>query len=50
MVKVKKSNILAEKLRKNGNSDFWVKMNIGYVSVMWVVGALLSQILKLKAN
>ena len=45
-----KINILAEELRKNGNSDLWVKLILGCVSVMGVVGALLSQIFKLKAN
>ena len=45
-----KIEYLAEELKKNGNSDYWVKLGLGCLSVIGIVGSLLSQIFKLKAN
>ena len=45
-----KINYLAEELKKNGNTDYWVKLGLGCLSVIGIVGSILSQIFKLKAN
>ena len=37
-----------EELKKN--SDYWVKLGLGCLSVIGIVGSILSQIFKLKAN
>ena len=50
MVNVEKIEYLAEELKKNGNSDYWVKLGLGCLSVIGIVGSILSQIFKLKAN
>ena len=50
MVNSEKIEYLAEELKKNGDSDYWVKLGLGCLSVIGSVGSILSQIFKLKAN
>ena len=45
-----KIEYLAEELKRNGNSHYWVKLGLGCLSVIGIVGSILSQIFKLKAN
>ena len=45
-----KIEYLTEELKKNGKSDYWIKLILGCLSVNGIIGFLLSQISKLKAN